>query len=114
MRVIIAGSRSFHSMPELEEAMILSNFKASTVVCGEARGADLLGKQWAIDRNIPVHSYPANWELQGKGAGFKRNEVMANNADALVAFWDGQSSGTKHMIDLAKRKKLEVYIHLIK
>ena len=35
---------------------------------------------------------------------------MANYADALIAFWDGKSRGTKHMIDLAKRAKLKVRI----
>ena len=39
-----------------------------------------------------------------------RNEEMAKNADALVAFWDGQSHGTKHMIEMAKKYKLDTRI----
>lgn len=35
---------------------------------------------------------------------------MAKNADALVAFWDGESSGTKNMIETAERYNLAVRI----
>lgn len=35
---------------------------------------------------------------------------MAQNADALVAFWDGKSRGTKHMIDLADKYGLKVRV----
>ena len=36
---------------------------------------------------------------------------MANYADALIAFWDGNSKGTKHMIELAKSRGLKVYVY---
>lgn len=35
---------------------------------------------------------------------------MAEIADALIAFWDGSSKGTKHMIDIAKNKNLLVRV----
>ena len=54
--------------------------------------------------------FPADWDLEGKSAGFKRNVKMAEYADALVAFWDGESKGTKHMIEIAKEKGLDIRI----
>jgi hypothetical protein len=48
--------------------------------------------------------------MYGKGAGYIRNATMAKNADAVIAFWDGNSPGTKHMIDIANQKKLPVRI----
>lgn len=45
-----------------------------------------------------------------KQAGCIRNTEMAMNADTLVAFWDGKSHGTKHMISTAKRLGLDVHI----
>ena len=54
--------------------------------------------------------YPADWDTYGKSAGYRRNQLMADNADALVAFWDGQSRGTGHMINLAKERNLKVRI----
>jgi len=35
---------------------------------------------------------------------------MADYADALVAFWDGKSKGTMHMINIAKKKGIQVKI----
>lgn len=112
-RVIIAGSRGFTDYPLLAETMdsLLQNIKTPvTVVCGMARGADLLGERYALDRDFQIQRYPADWDKHGKRAGYIRNEQMAQNADALVAFWDGESRGTKHMIDLAHRYGLKVRV----
>lgn len=112
-RVIIAGGRDFQDYAYLKQTMdhLLVNITDEiTVVCGEARGADLLGKRYAKERGYVVHSYPADWNTYGKAAGFVRNKEMAKNADALVAFWDGKSSGTKHMIETARRYQLKVRI----
>lgn len=72
------------------------------IVCGEAKGADALGKQYAEERGFILDSFPADWDKQGKSAGYRRNEKMAKHCDAVLAFWDGESKGTKHMIDLAR------------
>ena len=110
MKTIIAGSRDIDDMKLLESAIAESKMDITIVVCGEARGVDWLGKEWAISHNIPVHSFPANWSLHGKSAGFIRNTEMAENADALIAVWDGESRGTKMMIDIAKKKGLKVFV----
>jgi hypothetical protein len=34
---------------------------------------------------------------------------MALYADALIAVWDGESRGTKHMLDIAHREGLQVF-----
>ena len=36
--------------------------------------------------------------------------VTLQNADALVAVWDGKSPGTKHMIDVAKARGLRIFV----
>lgn len=38
---------------------------------------------------------------------------MALHADAVIAIWDGESKGTKHMIDIAIDKNLTLHIHRI-
>ena len=63
-------------------------------------------------RSAPGQSltrFPADWN-KGKSAGYIRNEKMANYADALIAFWNGMSRGTEHMINLAKQYKLKIRI----
>ena len=54
--------------------------------------------------------YPADWERHGRAAGPIRNEEMAEVSDALIAFWDGKSRGTKSMIEIARRKGLQVAV----
>ena len=112
-RVIIAGSRDFSDYELLESSMdkLLSNINEDiVVVCGMARGADSLGERYAISREYEVNYFPAEWSTYGRSAGYKRNVQMAQNADALVAFWDGESRGTKHMIDIAHRYNLKVRV----
>lgn len=112
-KVIIAGGREFDDYPLLEKTMdnLLSNVKVNiVVVCGMARGADSLGEKYAKSKGYQIDYFPADWKLYGKRAGYIRNEQMAKNADALVAFWDGQSRGTKHMIDLARKYNLKVRV----
>lgn len=110
MRVIIAGGRDFNDYAFLLVFLAQTGLKPTEVVCGMAYGADSLGKRWAEEHHIPVAEYPANWEKYGKSAGYKRNVQMAENADCLVAFWDGKSRGTSSMIDIAQAKKLPVHI----
>ncbi len=113
MRTIIAGSRGITDSKVVEDAVISSGFSPTEVLCGTARGVDLLGKVLANQMGIPVKDYPADWDVDGRGAGYKRNIVMADNADALIAVWDGKSRGTKHMIDTANKKGLKVYVHIL-
>lgn len=111
--VIIAGGREFKDYTLLEKTMdyLLRNVTDEiTVVCGKARGADTLGEEYGRSRGYCIAEYPAEWYKYGKRAGYLRNEQMAKNADALVAFWDGQSKGTKHMIDYAIKQGLAVRV----
>lgn len=113
MRVIVAGGRSFNNRHVLNKVLsyLFSKRTDIVIVCGMARGADLLGKEYASEHSIPVNEYPADWGKYGKSAGYKRNTEMVENADALVAFWDGQSRGTKHMIDIAHEMGLIVKVY---
>lgn len=125
LRVIIAGSRDFDDFPKLMNSCIDILFKITDqhsdldeirIVSGAARGADQLGEQYAKVAGYEVSKFPADWNGLGKRAGYVRNAEMANYAVAdgnygvLIAFWDGRSKGTKHMIDLAEKYGLEVHI----
>jgi hypothetical protein len=105
MRVIIAGSRSITAFGVVERAILSSPFsgKITEVISGTACGVDRLGERWAKENNIPIKLFPANWSEHGKGAGRLRNSEMAMYADALIAVWDGESRGTRNMIEAMQR-----------
>jgi hypothetical protein len=127
VRVIIAGGREFTDYNMLKKECIevfkqLKNEGHNTqrsnieIISGTARGADRLGEQFAEEFALLLKQFPADWNTYGKRAGYIRNEQMAKYASedeeigVLIAFWDGKSKGTKHMIDLAKRYKLRVFV----
>lgn len=110
MKTIIAGSRGITNFNIVAKAIQDSQFPISEVVSGGAKGVDQLGERWAAQNKIPTRVFPAQWDKLGKSAGYRRNEDMAKYANALIAIWDGQSKGTKHMIDIAKSKGLQVYV----
>lgn len=112
-RVIIAGGRDFSDYELLSNTMgdYLSRIEDDiSIVCGQARGADTLGEQYAKEHNHSIQYFPANWKRYGKAAGHIHNTEITKNADALVAFGDGQSLGTKHMIATAEQLGLSVLV----
>lgn len=117
IRVIVAGSRHFQNQALLEEKLdkILERCveQPIEIISGGAEGADQAGEAYAQKRGLKVVQFPANWKQFGKQAGFRRNEQMAKYATHLVAFWDGKSSGTRHMIETAKAKGLPVRVILL-
>lgn len=127
MNVIIAGSRSFKDYKKLREFCdeVLNSYDDIIIFSGGARGADEMGEKYALEKDYPIHMFPAHWnEIEGKPekeigtnkngyrywklAGFARNHKMAKEADMLIAFWDGKSLGAKHMIETAKKKNVEI------
>lgn len=110
MNVIIAGSRDITLSPIIMDFFVQrSGITVDSVICGMARGMDLSGRLWAVHKNIPVIEMPANWDTFGKSAGYRRNQAMADCADALILIWDGESRGSGHMRDIALAKKLPIY-----
>lgn len=112
MKVIIAGGRSFnnYNLLYIECNNYLDSYSDIEIVSGCANGADRLGERYALEKGYSITKFPANWNAFGKSAGYIRNEEMAKYADILIAFWDGDSKGTKHMINLAEKYKLKVNI----
>jgi len=114
-KLIVAGGRNFSDRVVMHMAIyrIINTSLAGkdvTFVTGMARGADMLGRAIALDNGFPVVEMPADWDKHGRSAGYVRNAEMADVADGLLAFWDGSSRGTKGMIDVARKKGLEVWV----
>ncbi len=114
IKVIVAGGRDFKDYEllrtKLDQALRNRLNEEIVVVSGKARGADSLGERYAKERGYKISSHPADWDTYGKAAGYIRNKEMAEEADVLMAFWDGKSRGTMHMINLAKEKGLKTLV----
>ena len=116
-KIIIAGGRDFddyeYMSSKLREVMTdaaICDHRSVKIISGMAKGADTLAIRYADEHKLTKILFPANWKLHPRLAGFLRNEDMLSIATHLIAFWDGKSSGTKHMIDIAQAKGIPVWI----
>jgi hypothetical protein len=101
MKILVAGGRDFDDYDRLKSD--LDVLKPTTIISGMARGADMLGHNWAIMNSIPARCFPADWN---------RNQQMINEGkpDLVLIYWDGTSKGTGHMIDIAKKAGIKTVI----
>lgn len=114
-KLIVAGGRDYANYEHMSRvlfAMADVGFadKEISIVSGMARGADALGAAFARTNHVKLYEMPANWDKYSKRAGFIRNQDMGNFADGLLAFWNGESRGTAHMIDYMKQLNKPVHI----
>lgn len=116
-KVIVAGGRDFADYAYLKEKLdevfaSLGDLDSHPIeiISGMAKGADTLGIKYAEEHKLTMVLYPANWKKYPRMAGILRNMNMLVTATHLVAFWDGKSHGTKHMIEIAKEKGIPVWI----
>ncbi len=107
-RVVVAGSRDFndYSLLSAELDKLLAGQSNIIIVSGTARGADRLGERYAAEHGLKIERYPAEWERYHKAAGPIRNAQMVQNADAVIVFWDNESSGTKNIIECARKENI--------
>jgi hypothetical protein len=100
IKILVCGGRDYTDAETLYKVMdeITKDAGPLIIVQGEARGADRLAKQWAIERGHTVRSYPADWDSYDSAAGPIRNRKMLveENPDIVLAFPGGR--GTKNMV----------------
>lgn len=129
--ILVTGSRSITDETKVWEKLdsirtsLLPN-EIIGLVEGDAEGVDKFCGRWAANSGFIVHECPVkpeDWDKYGKGAGNVRNLHMLNYAKDLchtkgallhcVAFWDGSSTGTQHMINSMKKDGYHAEVHLM-
>ena len=73
------------------------------IVSGGARGVDTSAAQYARANGLELTEFLPDYESYGRGAPLVRNKLIVEYADIVMAFWDGQSRGTKFVIDYAAK-----------
>lgn len=101
MKIAIVGSRNFSNLA-LVRAFVQELPRDTEIVSGGGRGVDTVAVEEATALGMPTKVFPAEWEKYGKAAGFRRNIDIVSYADEVVAFWNGESRGTKHAMELAR------------
>ncbi len=122
LRILIAGSRTINNYTDLLRALndaisnaVIQPSGSYEIVSGGARGVDELAKRYANDCGYKyTEMKPIYQNYNDRGAPLRRNIDMAHYADVLIAVWDGNSNGTKHMIGNMKKLNKPVYVHIVK
>lgn len=116
MRVIVCGGRDFTDRQLCFDSLdrLLSGLENVEIISGHARGADTYGEEYAVFHGLRRKYFVADWKRYGRSAGPIRNQQMLEYAmkdtAMVIAFWDGQSRGTKNMIEQARRARVKVEI----
>jgi hypothetical protein len=109
MKLAIIGSRSIE---EINFDMYIKE-KPDCIVSGGAKGIDTLAWKWAVENGIECIVHRPNYNKDGRWAALRRNDIIINEADKIMAFWDGKSTGTKYVIEKAKKLNKEIEIVMV-
>lgn len=97
MRIAIIGSRSFSNPKLLASVMDEYRGRVAEVVSGGADGADRLGAKWARKHGVATRIFEPEHKKY-RHPYHHRNRLIVENADLVVAFWDGRSTGTEYTV----------------
>ncbi len=110
MKVAIVGSRNL-SVSDLGKYLPTDT---TEIVSGGARGIDSCARNYAVENGIKLTEFLPDYKKFGRRAPLVRNLEIIDCADQVIAFWDGISRGTKHVIDSCKRKSKPITVYIRK
>lgn len=115
MSLAIVGSRDFEDFSLLCEKVneLRKEFKITHIISGGAKGADILAEKYAKEYNLSITILKPDWDKFGKKAGILRNKDIINLSDYIIAFWDGESPGTKNAIETANKYNKPIKVIII-
>ncbi len=104
-KVAVGGSRTIDSYELVRDVLKMLLVDGDIILSGNAPGVDRCGERFAHENGLEFKIIPSEWDKHGLKATMMRNEVILKSADLVICFWDGQSEGTRHMIEIAKRAR---------
>jgi len=104
----VVGGRYFTDYNTV--AKELAKYQFASLVSGGATGVDTIAYKYAKIHSIPIRVFYPDWQKYGKSAGPLRNKQIIQNANHVLAFWDGLSRGTRSSIQLARTHNVPLTI----
>ena len=109
MKVAVIGSRGL-SVDDLGDYL---PEETTEIVSGGAKGIDTCAKEYALRHGLKLTECLPEYSRYGRGAPLKRNITIIENADLVLAFWDGTSRGTKYVIDNCNKRNIPIEVHVL-
>lgn len=110
MKVAVVGSRNLR-VDDLEKYLPEG---VTEIVSGGARGIDTCAREYALSNGIKLTEFLPEYARYGRGAPLRRNLIIVEYADLVLAFWDGRSRGTKYVIDHCKKREIPVKVYVLR
>ncbi len=110
MKVAIIGSRGL----ELADFSPYLPPETTEIVSGGARGIDRCARRFAHEKGLKLTEFLPDYDTYGRSAPLLRNLTIIDYSDLVLAFWDGQSPGTRFVIENCRKKKKPFKLFQIK
>ncbi len=107
MKVAVIGSRGINRV-DLKEYLPEGT---TEIVSGGARGVDTCAREYALENGLKLTEFLPDYQSFGRGAPLRRNIEIIDYADVVLAFWDGESRGTKFVIDNCRKRDKKVIVY---
>ena len=109
MKTAIIGSRGIKGI-DLTEYIPCGT---DEILSGGAKGVDTLARDYALSHKIKFTEFLPEYKIYGRVAPLKRNIKIIENADVVIALWDGKSHETKYVIENCKKRNVPVKVYMI-
>jgi predicted Rossmann fold nucleotide-binding protein DprA/Smf involved in DNA uptake len=114
MKLGVVGSRE--NIERGKVYAILDDFRAKheidMIVSGGADGVDTFAEDWAKKNRMSRMILCPKWKKFGKPATAIRNQIIVNESDELMIFWDGKSPGTAMTLKMVEKAKKVFHLHI--
>ncbi len=74
------------------------------------KGFRYFAREYALANNLKLTEILPDYKKYGRYAPLKRNLTIAANANMVIAFWDGESKGTKFVIDTCEKNFIPILV----
>ena len=114
MKILICGARDFDDKIIIDN-FILSLSKDTVIIEGEAKGADSLARDCAIQHGLEVEKYPADWSFGPRGGPVRNTRMLREGKPDIIIGYSKDiktSKGTKNMLTQGIKAGVPCYLNV--